>query len=932
MISWGIRLATLVTSVIAVLLLLSSEIGRERPATEAQRGGLANAQVNNVDGGGPENLVQGETTIVEFDYDDPTDSPDEGEQDIILVAWNDLEPNLAVGYGRSVDGAPFDHTSLFGLGRIALPSPFLTRGDPVLAVDHHAGLDGALVNPRIWLAHMGQPAFQGSNQRTILVTPSDDGGRRFLSFDAIQVGTPPSGTRDDKPWLAIDQRGGVRPPDGNLYVCWTRIGGTSPNSTSQILLAQSTDGATFDPETAITPVRTTPGFVQGCQVTVDIEGHVYVVWVEYLNTTTNTPWLMLRHASPPVNGNAVVFDAPVPVQQLRGGNAGVPGGIVSCGAPNWLPVGPRGNFTYNFVMNLPTLATDPFSGDIYLAWSMWNGPFAANGPSRFDIFYRRGQRPGGPTDWSRRLQVSDDGFGATDEWMPAIATYPLPVFPVPAVGEVGVKIQWYDKRVSGAANNNFEIYAAEKPFTTTDLVSDAGGEPINPPNGRNNCRVADYNGITSGVLNVGSPDGAGPGTYFLHSWSDTRNNANTDPEVYFQSQAFDPGSLIHIPPIFADLKLELFFTQLPNFETEIGAPIRIPFEALITNAGPADATNDTWFTAMAPPELSLRWIGKQGDVCYGSAPPEDSFPGPFTATMGVDCASPEAISSVASEGPIAANGQLGLLRDLEVSCLAEGTFQIEVLGGTGPVLPAEVDDPDLSNNGLATTASVQCLPDPRPPMPNQLSWSGKTKMDWDAIAGATSYRLHRGSGQALRQLADSRFDSCLRLIAQNPESGDVLTENPLPGTLFWYLVSAEASGLESEFGPGRRLESLGDCIACPHVVCVTDGAMSPNCLDPCIAQVCAQDSFCCNNSWDSLCEEQVRTLCGRLECPESSGACSHAACQTGEALVGECDAPPLGNSCVTAVCNADPFCCDPGGVWDELCVSRIPGDCGQSCE
>lgn len=54
---------------------------------------------------------------------------------------------------------------------------------------------------------------------------------------------------------------------------------------------------------------------------------------------------------------------------------------------------------------------------------------------------------------------------------------------------------------------------------------------------------------------------------------------------------------------------------------------------------------------------------------------------------------------------------------------------------------------------------------------------------------------------------------------------------------------------------------------CVHDVCTTGANLvAASCDDPCVAAVCAQDSFCCNNSWDGTCKSEVARFCGRT-CP-----------------------------------------------------------------
>jgi hypothetical protein len=52
---------------------------------------------------------------------------------------------------------------------------------------------------------------------------------------------------------------------------------------------------------------------------------------------------------------------------------------------------------------------------------------------------------------------------------------------------------------------------------------------------------------------------------------------------------------------------------------------------------------------------------------------------------------------------------------------------------------------------------------------------------------------------------------------------------------------------------------------------------------------------------------------------------AHDVCSTGAPLDASCD-----DSCVTDICDADPFCCN--NSWDSLCVGAVPTVCGQSCD
>lgn len=92
----------------------------------------------------------------------------------------------------------------------------------------------------------------------------------------------------------------------------------------------------------------------------------------------------------------------------------------------------------------------------------------------------------------------------------------------------------------------------------------------------------------------------------------------------------------------------------------------------------------------------------------------------------------------------------------------------------------------------------------------------------------------------------------------------------------------------------------------------------PGCLDKDIqACVCAQDSWCCDDNWDSFCVSKVDSLgCGTCM-GGGEGDCCEANGSPG------CEAPDV-EACV---CDFDVLCCDDNVGWDETCVG-IVGDEG----
>ncbi|MBL9149559.1 MAG: hypothetical protein JNM94_12790 [Phycisphaerae bacterium] len=129
---------------------------------------------------------------------------------------------------------------------------------------------------------------------------------------------------------------------------------------------------------------------------------------------------------------------------------------------------------------------------------------------------------------------------------------------------------------------------------------------------------------------------------------------------------------------------------------------------------------------------------------------------------------------------------------------------------------------------------------------------------------------------------------------------------------------------------------------CPGFGDCCEEQNTPGCEDiTCCNVVCAQDPFCCEDEWDSLCAGDADELCGSLCGP----VCGDTICEPGETWP-ECpECPPVDNcpgvgdccdvhaspgctdeSCCDAVCDIDPSCCSTG--WDIACVSVVNDACG----
>jgi hypothetical protein len=96
------------------------------------------------------------------------------------------------------------------------------------------------------------------------------------------------------------------------------------------------------------------------------------------------------------------------------------------------------------------------------------------------------------------------------------------------------------------------------------------------------------------------------------------------------------------------------------------------------------------------------------------------------------------------------------------------------------------------------------------------------------------------------------------------------------------------------------LSCMGGGSVCAHDVCATGVKLADGC-DSCVTDVCAQDPYCCDTAWDSTCVGEAEQFCG-ITCGGST--CAHDECVTGTKLTSGC------SPCVTDVCMDDPFCCN----------------------
>jgi hypothetical protein len=119
---------------------------------------------------------------------------------------------------------------------------------------------------------------------------------------------------------------------------------------------------------------------------------------------------------------------------------------------------------------------------------------------------------------------------------------------------------------------------------------------------------------------------------------------------------------------------------------------------------------------------------------------------------------------------------------------------------------------------------------------------------------------------------------------------------------------------------GQNQASSGGNGSCDHSPCAQGDALGSSCSS-CVADICADDPYCCDTAWDAQCVSAVPAYCGAGACVgDGAGSCSHSECGAGGPLDSSC------SNCAQTVCLADPYCCDT--EWDSICVEMVPEYCG----
>jgi hypothetical protein len=134
----------------------------------------------------------------------------------------------------------------------------------------------------------------------------------------------------------------------------------------------------------------------------------------------------------------------------------------------------------------------------------------------------------------------------------------------------------------------------------------------------------------------------------------------------------------------------------------------------------------------------------------------------------------------------------------------------------------------------------------------------------EVIVGVDSFGRDAGD-TCLKSNGDTRVDEELAFI-----DPFVAANDPPPG-MCTPQCSGKQSGSDGCGGScgacanGQSCDANGQCQSpggnsCAHGLCAKGSPLDPTC-DPCVGQICAQDSFCCDTRWDRTCVDEVASIC-----------------------------------------------------------------------
>ena len=341
--------------------------------------------------------------------------------DTLVVGWNQFTDSSAVmGVGRSIDRAQSWGWELFG--------GHTTMSDPAVK----AGGGG-----RWYFGYIGAGGAGGSDYE-VFVRRSVDDGATWQSPVAVTV----NGTFDDKPY--IDARG------DEVLVGWADFS----FSPAKVRAARSLDGGlTFGNDTVL--ANASVGGNGACPV-IAADGTYYVFWRDSFQDFL---WMS---------------------KSLDQGATWSPDASIVAMSPLPNPL-PGESFR---IVNLPSAAADPASGDLVVVWNdqLFGDP---------DILSIR-SADGGMT-WTAPVRVNDDA-GTTDQFFPWVTID----------GSGVVHVVWYDRRQNGS---DIDVYLTHSTdggvsYEANVRVTAASFSPILPWESGAADFIGDYNAVAAAAGQV----------------------------------------------------------------------------------------------------------------------------------------------------------------------------------------------------------------------------------------------------------------------------------------------------------------------------------------------------------------------------------------------------------------------------------------------
>ncbi|MHC4798067.1 MAG: hypothetical protein ACYTF1_15625, partial [Planctomycetota bacterium] len=253
-------------------------------------------------------------------------------------------------------------------------------GDPVIAFDE----DGNCYYAGIAFKRPTGPLRSIGRSSAIFVAKSTDGGKTWPQITIPFQGITRASFHD-KEWIATD------PETGFIYIVWALF---SLYAASQMMFSRSTDGGqTWTRPIVITDISSTEFSVQGSAITVDADGIIHIIWIDFENE-------QLRYTYSTDKGRN--FAEPMDVTGVQP--------IARDGLPN-------NNYR---TPTLPALAVDRSGGEYHgRLYATWND--GRNGDSDSYLIY---SKDGGAT-WGSPIRVNDDKLGnGKDQFFSTVCTSP----------------------------------------------------------------------------------------------------------------------------------------------------------------------------------------------------------------------------------------------------------------------------------------------------------------------------------------------------------------------------------------------------------------------------------------------------------------------------------------------------------------------------